>query len=155
MDKIFDFGNKYKSSNADSFSFYFSTYEYLKTCFLLKARRFVKKLYSRADGSGFLKNIRTLTRKDGDKKRERERVYEKTADTKNRWARKTHRTTRQKITRQGQRPSLDFIRLLRVVITPSVTTLWKGENESKQSDEFQATKGQALVNILIVHSNKV
>ena len=88
MDKIFDFGNKYKSSNADSFSFYFSTYEYLKTCFLLKARRFVKKLYSRADGSGFLKNIRTLTRKDGDKKRERERVYEKTADTKNRWARK-------------------------------------------------------------------
>ena len=155
MDKIFDFGNKYKSSNADSFSFYFSTYEYLKTCFLLKARRFVKKLYSRADGSGFLKNIRTLTRKDGDKKRERERVYEKTADTKNRWARKTHRTTRQKITRQGQRPSLDFIRLLRVVITPPVTTLLRGENDSKQSDEFQVTKGQALVNILKAHSNKV
>ena len=72
MHKIFDFGNKYKSSNADSFSFHFSTYEYLKTCFSLKARRFVKKLYSRADGSGFLKNIRTLTSKDGDKKRERE-----------------------------------------------------------------------------------
>ena len=94
MDKMFDFGNKYKSSNADSFSFYFSTYEYLKTCFSLKARRFVKKLYSRADGSGFLKNIRTLTCKDGEKERERE--CEKTADKKNRWARKTHRTTRQK-----------------------------------------------------------
>lgn len=74
MDKMFDFGNKYKSSNADSFSFCFNTYEYLKTCFSLKARRFPKKLYSRADGSGFLKNIRTLTRKDGDKKRERECV---------------------------------------------------------------------------------
>ena len=68
MDKMFDFGNKYKSSNADSFSFHFSTYEYLKTCFSLKARRSVKKLYSRADASGFLENIRTLTRKDGDKK---------------------------------------------------------------------------------------
>ena len=72
MDKMFDFGNEYKLSNADSFSFYFSTYEYLKTCFSLKARRSVKKLYSRADASGFLENIRTLTRKDGDKKRERE-----------------------------------------------------------------------------------
>ena len=79
MDKMFDFGNKYKSSNADSLSFYFSTYEYLKTCFSLKARRSVKKLYSRADASGFLENIRTLTRKDGDKKRER--VCERTADT--------------------------------------------------------------------------
>ena len=79
MDKMFDFGNKYKSSNADSFSFYFSTYEYLKTFFFLKPRRFVKKPYSRTDGSGFLENIRTLTRKDGDKKRER--VCERTADT--------------------------------------------------------------------------
>ena len=32
--------------------------------------------------------------------------------------------------------SLNFIRLLRVVITPSV----RGENDSKQSDEFQATR---------------
>ena len=31
------------------------------------------------------------------------------------------------------RPSLNFIRLLRVVITPSV----RGENDSKQSDEIQ------------------
>ena len=35
-------------------------------------------------------------------------------------------------------PSLNFIRLLRVVITPSVTQLLRGENDSKQSDEFQA-----------------
>ena len=34
--------------------------------------------------------------------------------------------------------SLNFIRLLRVVITPSVTSLLRGENNSKQSDEFQA-----------------
>ena len=34
--------------------------------------------------------------------------------------------------------SLNFIRLLRVVIAPSVTTLLRGENDSKQSDEFQA-----------------
>ena len=38
--------------------------------------------------------------------------------------------------------SLKFIRLLRVVITPSVTLsnpqLLRGENDSKQSDEFQA-----------------
>ena len=33
--------------------------------------------------------------------------------------------------------SLNFIRLLRVVITPSVTSLLRGENDSKQSDEFQ------------------
>ena len=33
--------------------------------------------------------------------------------------------------------SLNFTRLLRVVITPSVTLL-RGENDSKQSDEFQA-----------------
>lgn len=93
MDKMFDFGNKYKSSNADSFSFYFSTYEYLKTCFSLKARRFVKKLYSRADGSGFLKNIRTLTRKDGDKKRERECAKQPlTQKTDGRGKRTTHRT---------------------------------------------------------------
>ena len=35
--------------------------------------------------------------------------------------------------------SLNFIRLLRVVITPSITTLLRGENDSKQSDEFQAS----------------
>ena len=34
--------------------------------------------------------------------------------------------------------SLNFIRLLRVVITPSVTLLLRGENDSKQLDEFQA-----------------
>ena len=34
--------------------------------------------------------------------------------------------------------SLNFIRLLRVVITPSVTSSLRGENDSKQSDEFQA-----------------
>ena len=35
--------------------------------------------------------------------------------------------------------SLNFIRLLQVVITPSVMSLLRGENDSKQSDEFQAT----------------
>ena len=35
-----------------------------------------------------------------------------------------------------EKVSLNFIRLLRVVITPSV----RGENDSKQSDEFQARK---------------
>lgn len=99
MDNICDFGNKYKSSNAVSFSFYFSSYVYLKPGFSLKARSFVKKLYSRADGSGFFKKIRILTSKDGDKKRERERVCERAADTKNRWALKTHRTTK---TKRGQ-----------------------------------------------------
>ena len=34
--------------------------------------------------------------------------------------------------------SLNFIRLLWVVITPSVTSLLRGENDSKHSDEFQA-----------------
>ena len=33
-----------------------------------------------------------------------------------------------------------LIRLLRVVITFSVTSSLRGENDSKQSDEFQATK---------------
>ena len=33
--------------------------------------------------------------------------------------------------------SLNFIRLLRVVFTPSVTSLLRGENDSKQSDEIQ------------------
>ena len=97
MHKMFDFGNKYKSSSADNFSFILAL---MNTCFSLKTRRFVKKLYSRADASGFLENIRTLTSKDGDKKRER--VCIRTADTQKRWARKTHRTTRlKKITRQG------------------------------------------------------
>ena len=36
------------------------------------------------------------------------------------------------------RISLNFIRLLRVVITPSVTSLLREENDSKQSDEIQA-----------------
>ena len=72
MDNICDFGNKYKSSNAVSFSFNFSSYVYLKPDFSLKAPSFVKKLYSRADGSGFFKKIRILTSKDGDKSRERE-----------------------------------------------------------------------------------
>ena len=34
-------------------------------------------------------------------------------------------------------PSLNFIRLLRVVITPSVTSMLRGENDSRQSDEIQ------------------
>ena len=34
--------------------------------------------------------------------------------------------------------SLNFIRLIRVVITPWVTTLLRIENDSKQSDEIQA-----------------
>ena len=34
--------------------------------------------------------------------------------------------------------SLNFIRLIRVVITPSVTTLLRRENDSKLSDEIQA-----------------
>ena len=37
------------------------------------------------------------------------------------------------------RISLNFIPLLRVVITPSVTSLLRGGNDSKQSDEIQAT----------------
>ena len=43
---------------------------------------------------------------------------------------------------ENQRCSLNFIRLLRVVITLSVTSPLRGENDlySKQSDEFQATK---------------
>ena len=40
--------------------------------------------------------------------------------------------------------SLNFIRLLRVVITPSV----RGENDSKQSDEFQANKQICLLSIM-------
>ena len=40
--------------------------------------------------------------------------------------------------------SLNFIRLLRVAITPSATTLLKGENDSKQSDEIQAILKLAL-----------
>ena len=38
----------------------------------------------------------------------------------------------------GPRGRLNFIRLPRVVTTPSVTSLLRGENDSKQSDEFQA-----------------
>ena len=34
--------------------------------------------------------------------------------------------------------SLNFIQLLQVIITPSVTSLLRGENDPKQSDEFQA-----------------
>ena len=39
--------------------------------------------------------------------------------------------------------SLNFIRLPRVVITPTVTTLLRGENDSKRSDEVQAKERQA------------
>ena len=39
--------------------------------------------------------------------------------------------------------SLNFLRLLLVVITPSVTSL-RGENDSKPSDEFQAISVLAL-----------
>ena len=45
--------------------------------------------------------------------------------------------------------SLNFIRLLRVVITLSVTTLLRGENDSKQSDEFQA------MNSTVYNENKL
>ena len=38
----------------------------------------------------------------------------------------------------GPRGRLNFIRLPRVVTTPSVTSLLRGENDLKQSDEFQA-----------------
>ena len=34
--------------------------------------------------------------------------------------------------------SLNFIQLLQVVITPSVTSLLRGENDSKKWDEFEA-----------------
>ena len=40
--------------------------------------------------------------------------------------------------------SLNFIRLLRVVITPPVTMLLRGENDSKQSDEIQAPGGYSI-----------
>ena len=40
--------------------------------------------------------------------------------------------------------SLNFIRILRVVISPSVTSLLRGEKDSKQSDEIQATATQAV-----------
>ena len=39
--------------------------------------------------------------------------------------------------------SLNFIRFPRVVITPTVTTLLRGENDSKRSDEVQAKERQA------------
>ena len=39
--------------------------------------------------------------------------------------------------------SLNFIRSPRVVITPTVTTLLRGENDSKRSDEVQAKERQA------------
>ena len=41
--------------------------------------------------------------------------------------------------------SLNFIRLLRVVITPPVTMLLRGENDSKQSDEIQAPGGTQYI----------
>ena len=53
-------------------------------------------------------------------------------------------TTRVEI---GSRPwqlSLNFSRLLRVVITPSVTSLLRVENDSKQSDEFQASDSSKI-----------
>ena len=54
------------------------------------------------------------------------------------WRQRSKEANKQKITPDLRlfaiRFSLNFIRLLRVVITPSV----RGENDSKQSDEFQA-----------------
>ena len=41
-------------------------------------------------------------------------------------------------------PSLNFIRLLRVVIIPL-----RGENDSKQLDEFQARKGLAFYKLMV------
>ena len=40
--------------------------------------------------------------------------------------------------------SLNFIRLRLVVITPPVTMLLRGENDSKQSDEIQTPAGGVL-----------
>ena len=52
--------------------------------------------------------------------------------------------------KKNNKTRLNFIRLLRVVITPSVTTLLRGENDSKQSDEFQAeTKQDKNKNVLL------
>ena len=47
--------------------------------------------------------------------------------------------------------SLNFIRfiILRVVITPSVTSLRRGENDSKQSDEIQAIFTAVVVVVLV------
>ena len=50
--------------------------------------------------------------------------------------------------------SLNFIRLLRVVITPSVTSL-RGENDSKQSDEIQATKFCHLLVLQAARASRV
>ena len=57
--------------------------------------------------------------------------------------------------------SLNFIRLLRGVITPSVTTLLRGENDSKQSDEFQANsfcvfvfQGSLLVIVIMIDGSE-
>ena len=46
--------------------------------------------------------------------------------------------------------SPNFIRLLQVVITPSVTL--RGENDSKQSDEFQAISTSQVIVIRVVQS---
>ena len=46
--------------------------------------------------------------------------------------------------------SPNFIRVLRVVITPSVTL--RGENDSKQSDEFQAISTSQVIVIRVVQS---
>ena len=45
--------------------------------------------------------------------------------------------------------SLNFIRLLRVLITPSVTSLLRGENDSKKSDEIQAIFTAVVVLVLV------
>ena len=47
--------------------------------------------------------------------------------------------------------SLNFIWLLRVVITPSVMSLLRGENDLKQSDEFQASLTVFLPEITYKH----
>ena len=44
--------------------------------------------------------------------------------------------------------SLNFIRLLRVVITPSVTTLLRGEKDLKQSDEIQAISVVVILTLI-------
>ena len=47
--------------------------------------------------------------------------------------------------------SLNFIRLLRVVFTPSV----RGENDSKQSDEFQATCHRCSLMLMDPNNNSI
>ena len=61
-------------------------------------------------------------------------------------ARNISRTNKQekKNSKKTSYASLNFIRIPRVVISPSVTTLLRREKDSKQSDEIQATATQAV-----------